>query len=132
MATRTATIQSVEILRGDDDQNGTTSRTRRVVVGFVNNSGSTVVGGGTDTLRIANVGTSIADFTSDGLTYTLRAAAIYQNARVSGVSYFGTLALSGNQVDLSPVAVSDYSTAATLPASIGDAPYQIVCFCTVA
>ena len=131
MATRTATIQSVEILRGDDDQNGTTSRTRRVVVGFVNNTGSTVIGG-TDTLRIADVGASIADFTSDGLVYTLRAAAIYANARVASVSYFGTLSLSSNQVDLTPKAVSDYSTNATLPASIGDAPYQIMCFCTVA
>lgn len=132
MATRTATIQSVEILRGDDDQNGTTSRTRRVVVGLVNLSGNTVVGGGTDTLRIANVGTAIADFTSDGLVYTLRAACLYANARQSGVSFFGTLALSGNQVDVSPVAVSDYSSAATLASSAGEAPYQIMCFCTVA
>lgn len=131
MATRTGTIQSVEILRGDDDMNGTTSRTRRVVVGVVNNSGSTVIGG-TDVLRIADVGASIADFTSDGLTYTLRAACLYANARVSGTSYFGTLSLSSNQIDVSPVAVSDYSTGATLPASVGDAPYQILCFCTVA
>lgn len=131
MAAFTATIQSVEILRGDDDLNGTTSRTRRVVVGLVNLSGTSVVGG-SDTLQIANVGTAIADFTKDGLVYTLRAACLYANARQAGVSFFGTLTLTGNQVDVSPVAVSDYTTGATLASSAGEAPYQIMCFCTVA
>lgn len=131
MATRTASVVSVEILRGDDDTFGTTSRCRRVVIGLTNGTAGTVIGG-TDTLRIADVGTSIASFTQGGLTYTLRAAAIYQNAVSGGTAYFGTLSLSSNQVDLTPKAVSDYSTNATLPSGAGEAPYQIMCFCTVA
>lgn len=132
MATRTASVVSVEILRGDDDTFGTTSRCRRVVIGLTNGTAGTVNAASGDTLQIADVGTSIASFTQDGLTYTLRAAAIYQNAVSGGTAYFGTLSLSSNQVDLTPKAVSDYSTNATLPSGAGEAPYQIMCFCTVA
>jgi hypothetical protein len=131
MTARTALIQSVEILRGDDDFFSTASRCRRVVVGFTNGNVGTVIGG-TDLLTIADVGASIADFTSDGLTYTLRDACIYQNAVAGGEAFFGTLTLTANKIELNPVDVSDYTTDDTMPVGPGTVPFQVLCFCTVA
>lgn len=130
MATRTATVTAVQTLRGPDASIDAASKCAIVEVFFNNQSGGTVIGG-TDTLRLADVGASIAAVKRDGKTYTLRAAVLGQLAVESAVAYAATLSLSSNQVDLTPKSTSDYSTNATLPATYAGNPFSIICHCTV-
>lgn len=128
MASRTATVVAFEVLRGPDDAYGgeTTGALKRGVVYFQNNTANTVIGG-TDTLDVAGISTVIASWMRNGKTCTVRSRALYQNAVVGGTSYAGTI---GGTTDLtvSPIAVSDYSTNATLPAntSTTQRPYGVL------
>lgn len=119
MATRTGTVKAVNVDRGPDFVIAGEAIYKVVTVDINNESGSSVIGG-TDTLRIADLGASIAAWVRDGKTYTLLnddSVMVSQPAVGSdGTAYYATIAVSSNQLDLSPVAVSDYSTNATLPA----------------
>jgi len=132
MATRTATVTSVSFLRGNDDGSSLSdSQYKRVLIGFENLTGSTVIGG-TDTLQIASINTAIAASTFDGLTYTPVSVSVYQPAVVSSVVYGATLSLSSQTLSLTPKLASDWSTNATLPAAVGTVPYQVAVLCKVA
>lgn len=118
MASRTGTLVGVEVLRGNDDAYPaeTTGAIKRGVVTLWNNTASTVIGG-TDTLDLATLGASIASALGTGKTCTIRSVALYGCAVVAGTSYAATCAMSSTTLQLSPTAVSDFSTNATLPAN---------------
>lgn len=130
MATRTATVKSVEILRGHDDVVPANSVYKRVAVHFQNETGSSVIGG-TDTLQIANVGTQIGNFLRTGKTYTVYAGSNvmpWQSGMQGGTEYGFTISMTGNQLDLTPKSQSDWSTNATLPAGAQDRPFAVAFF----
>jgi len=128
MATRTGTVKAVVIERGPDAMIAGEAIYKVVTVDINNESGSSVIGG-TDTLRIADLGTSVAGFVRDGKTYTLLgddAIMVSQPAVGSdGTAYGASIAVSSNQVDLSPVAVSDWSSNATLPSGSQQRYFQV-------
>jgi len=128
MASRTGTLLSVEVLRGPDGAYPaeTTAQLKRGVVQLWNNTASTVIGG-TDTLDLATLGASIATYLRNGKTCTIRSVALYDCAVVGGTSYAATVAMSTTTLQVSPTAVSDFSTNATLPAntSTTQRPYSV-------
>lgn len=128
MASRTGTIASIEVLRGPDAAYPaeTTGALKRGIVQVWNNTASTVIGG-TDTLDCATLGASIASSLRNGKTCTVRSVALFESAVVAGTSYGATVAMSTTTLQISPVAVSDYSTNATLPAntSTTQRPYSV-------
>lgn len=128
MASRSGTITSIEVLRGPDAAYPaeTTAALKRGVVQVWNNTASTVIGG-TDTLDLATLGTSIASWLRTGKTCTVRSVALFECAVVGGTSYAATVAMSSTTLQISPTAVSDFSTNATLPAntSTTQRPYSV-------
>lgn len=128
MASRTGTLLSVVVLEGPANAYPaeTTAQLKRGVVQLWNNTASTVIGG-TDTLDLATLGASIASNLRNGKTCTIRSVALYEPAVVAGTSYAATCAMSSTTLQLSPTAVSDFSTNATLPAntSTTQRPYSV-------
>lgn len=130
MATRTGTVKNVCVERGPDFVISGEAIYKRFAIDINNESGSSVIGG-TDTLRISDIGASVAAFVRDGKTYTLLGDDTIMVAMPAvgsdGTAYGATVAVSSNQIDLSPVAVSDWSTNATLPSGSQQRYYQVSC-----
>lgn len=130
MATRTGTVKAVVVERGPDAMIAGEAIYKVVTVDINNESGSSVIGG-TDTLQIADIGASVAAWIRDGKTYTLLgddSIMVSQPAVGSdGTAYGATIAVSSNQVDLSPVAVSNWSSNATLPSGSQQRYYRVTC-----
>lgn len=128
MATRTGTVKAVTIARGPDNSIAGEAIYKRIDVDINNESGSSVIGG-TDTLRIADLGASIAGFIRDGKTYTLLnddTLSISQAAVGSdGTVYGASIAVSSNQLDITPLSSSDWSSNATLPSGSQQRYYQV-------
>ena len=134
MASRTATVQAVNLVRGPDDAYGNEAAGYTVYsaeISLWNNTSSTVAGG-TDTLD-CNLATAIEDARRDGKTVTIRSMAVVGAAVVGGTSYAASHAVSTNTIQLTPK-TSDWSTNATLPANTSTTQryYRVVAGYTVA
>jgi hypothetical protein len=134
MASRTATVQAVNLVRGPDDAYGNEAAGYTVhsaEISLWNNTSSTVAGG-TDTLD-CNLATAIEDARRDGKTVTIRSMAVVGAAVVGGTSYAASHAVSTNTIQLTPK-TSDWSTNATLPANTSTTQryYRVVAGYTVA
>lgn len=132
MASRTGTVKSVVALRGDDDiyPAETTGILKTYAVQVQNDTSSTVIGG-TDTLDVATLGATIKSWLRTNKTITVAGAdgvALGKCAVVGGTSYSATVAMSSTTLQITPKAVSDHSTGATLPAntSVTQRPYTIL------
>lgn len=127
MATRTGTVTNVVKLRGPDPMT-TGEADVSVYAVFVDNlSGSSVIGG-TDTLRVTSLVTSVNSFVRDGKTRTVVGGAVspwQRGVGSAGVAVGFTTSLSTAQLDISPVSVSDWSTNATLPAGSMQQPFAV-------
>lgn len=127
MATRTGTVSAYEIVRGPDTQSASGKKLRLAILYIWNNTASTVAGG-TDTLQV-DVSTATLGLAGlhNGATLTIRSVGMAQAALVSTTEYGATVTFSSNTVSLSPVAVSDWSSNATLPAntSVTYRPYGV-------
>lgn len=136
MATRTATCVGFELIRGDDAASSPDSLggLYQAIVYLQNNTSSTVIGA-TDTLQL-NLVTTIAAERRNGKTATIRGIGTKpaQNAIVGTTAYSATITLSTATAVLDPVAESDYSTGATLPANttVTNRPYGVWCSFTEA
>lgn len=128
MATRTGTVTAVVNLRGPDSMIGGETAVATYAVFVDNQSGSSVIGG-TDTLRVSSLVTSINGFVRDGKTRTVVGGAVapYQHGVGSaGVAVGFTTSLSTAQLDISPTAASDWTTNATLPSGSMQQPFAVV------
>lgn len=118
MASRTATVVGFRVLSGD--QNAvpaeTTGALKTGVISLWNNTSSTV-DGASDTLDVALLGAVIASNMGTGKTCTVRSVGLYGSAFVASTSYGATVAMSTTTLQVTPKSVTDYSTAATLPAN---------------
>jgi hypothetical protein len=127
MATRTGTVTNVVKLRGPDPMT-TGEADVSVYAVFVDNlSGSSVIGG-TDTLRVTSLVTSVNSFVRDGKTRTVVGGAVspwQRGVGSAGVAVGFTTSLSTAQLDISPVSISDWSTNATLPAGSMQQPFAV-------
>jgi len=120
LATRTGSVQAVELVRGPDDAYGNEAATGTLYsasVSIWNNTASTVIGG-TDTLSTA-VAAAIQSSRRDGKTVTLRSAALVGAAVVGGVTYTGTTTFTSTNVSIDPLN-SAWGGTPTLPANTSD------------
>lgn len=133
MAPVTALIQDVTIL--STDAAATTGTQRRVLVQFALWNNGTAVAGGTDTLDVA-VNTALAARTNLVLS-AIRSYQIAQPLRNGATltEYAGTVGISGNTLQITPKASSDWSTNATIPSTASlaspGAPYLLNVLCDV-
>lgn len=127
MASRTGTLKSVAVVRGEDDQAPGESIVRNYAVQVQNDTASTVIGG-TDTLDIATLGASIKSAVGAAGTFTVVAVACMRPALVGSTVYGATVAMSSTTLQITPKAASDWSTGATLPANTTttNRPYTIL------
>lgn len=128
MATRTGTVTNVTKLRGPDPMITGEADLSIYAVFIDNQSGSSVIGG-TDTLRVSSLVTSVNSFVRDGKTRTVVGGAVAPFQRgvgSAGVAVGFTTSLSTAQLDISPVSISDWSTNATLPAGSMQQPFAVV------
>lgn len=127
MASRTATVVGIELLRGNDGQmDGETSASLfSGVIHLQNDTANTVIGG-TDTLGVANISTVITAWRKNGKTCTVRSRALMRTANVAGTAYAGTVA-GTTDLTIAPLSSSDYSSNATLPAGTSQTlrPYAV-------
>lgn len=117
MASVTANVVGFKLLdQADDAFNGeTTGRIRRAVIYY--DHGGVQVAGGTDTLDLV-VATVVQGEVRNGKTATMRYFAVYSNAYGSNsTGYAASVANSSGTIQLTPKAVSDYSTNATIAAA---------------
>lgn len=121
MAAVSASVKDIVIEQGPVNT-GPVGTIKRMIVTIYATNGSTQVAGGTDTLDF-NVTTILAQVRA-GSTYTVRAAFIKQCAQGTA-EYAGTLSISAPTVSLTPKAVSDWSTNATITASNLTVPYGL-------
>lgn len=128
MATRTGTVTNVTKLRGPDPMITGEADLSIYAVFIDNQSGSSVIGG-TDTLRVSSLVTSVNSFVRDGKTRTVvggDVAPFQRGVGSAGVAVGFTTSLSTAQLDISPVSISDWSTNATLPAGSMQQPFAVV------
>jgi len=128
MATRTGSVQAVELVRGPDDAYGNEAATGTLFsasVSIWNNTATTVIGG-TDTLSTA-VAAAIQSSRRDGRTVTLRSAAMVGAAVVGGVTYTGTTTFTASNVVIDPLTVA-WGGTPTLPANTSETQryYRVV------
>lgn len=133
MATRTGSVQAVELVRGPDDAYGNEAATGTMLsasVSIWNNTANTVIGG-TDTLSTA-VAAAIQSARRDGKTVTLRSAAMVGAAVVGGVTYTGTTTFTSANVVIDPLNAA-WGGTPTLPANTSDTQrfYRVVVGYTV-
>lgn len=129
MAVVTATLRDVQITQGPFDQ-PTNGIDLRVVTLYFDSAGQDVTSG-SDTLDVLTAGTQIAGFIRDGKTYTPRVASLVQPYRTGSTNVFGTVAVTGGAIRLTPTA-SNFSTAAGITGSNPvDAPFGVSVTCTV-
>lgn len=128
MATRTATVVGVSLVRGPDNLIAGETVVKAYAVLIDNQSGSSVIGG-TDTLRVTSLVTSINSFVKDGKTRTVVGGGVapYQPGVGSdGTAYGFTYSLSTAQLDLTPESITNWTTDATLPAGSMQRPFGVV------
>lgn len=129
MASRTATLMGLNIVRGPDDVSSA-QQLMSVELSLYNNTANTVIGG-TDTLDfdVSSATAGIPAQFRNGKTISLIDAHVCGNALSGSTEYWATTALSTNTIQLTPKAVSDYSTNATLPANTTavNRPYRVLC-----
>lgn len=127
MASRTATVVGCVLAKGHDSV-GTSEVLKTYHLYLQNNTSSTVIGG-TDTLDcdVSSSTSNILDRLHSGQTVTLIDAHVAENALVGTTEYWGTVGLSTNTIQITPKAVSDYSSNATLPANTTatNRPYMV-------
>jgi hypothetical protein len=129
MAVVSATVRAVTFALGPFDQ--TSGGTDLRVVNVYFDSAGVTVTGGTDTLDVAALGTTIAANARDGKTYTPRAFSLIQGYRTGTSNVYGTVALATAALRLTPT-TSDFSTAATVTGSNPvDAPFGVSVTCVV-
>lgn len=128
MASRTGTVKSITVVRGDDDAYAgeTNGALKNFLVQVQNDTANTVIGG-TDTLDVATLGATIKSWLRTNKTINVASVALAKSAVVAGTSYGATVAMSSTTLQITPKAVSDYSTNATLPAntSTTQRPYTV-------
>lgn len=105
MASRTAAVKNVLLLRGDDDARATAIGILRRAVVYIDNN-LLVVTGGTDTLD-CDLGAAIEGSVRNGKTVTVRTVAIEQaltTQTTAGVevTHAGYMTLSGNTISITP------------------------------
>ena len=127
MASRTGTLKSVVLVRGEDDQASAGTVVRTYEVQVQNDTANTVIGG-TDTLDIATLGASIKSSVSGRGTFTVVAVSGSKPALVASTEYGMTAAMSSTTLQITPKSASDWSTNATLPAnsSVTLRPYSVL------
>jgi NAD-dependent DNA ligase len=129
MASRTAVVRALEIVRGPDDAiAGATTGACRNGILWIDNNG-VVVTAATDTLDCV-LATAIQNQLRNGKTVTARSFCIAKpmtKTSSAGVQSQVTATVSGTTTaSLAPVAVSDWSTAATIAAAdTVDEPYGL-------
>lgn len=129
MAARTAVFRDVIVIKGPHDSTAGATK-RQAFVLFVDSNGVDVAGG-TDTLDVA-VPTLLAAHVHSGSTYTVRSFAVYQPLRNATADYAGTMTNSSGTLSITPKAVSDWSTNATITgATAAVAPYGVYVLCDV-
>lgn len=116
MASRTGTLKSVSVLRGEDDQAPGEAIVRNFAVQVQNDTANTVIGG-TDTLDIATLGASIKSAIGESKTVTVVGVGLMRPALVGSTVYGATVAMSSTTLQITPKAAADWSTNATLPAN---------------
>jgi hypothetical protein len=133
MAVRTGTCVGFELIRATDARTPADSidGLYHGVLYVQNNTASTVIGA-TDTLAF-NGKTAIEGMRRNGKTVTLRGVnnTPVQNAVCGTTAYSALVTRSTATISLDPVAESDYSTGATLPANttVTNRPYGVaVCW----
>lgn len=126
MASRTATVMGMTVVRAPDDVSSA-EQLLTVELSLWNNTSNTVAGG-TDTLD-CDVSTAIPAQLRNGKSAALVVAMVVGNALSGSTEYWASAAKSSNTVQLSPKAVSDYSSNATLPANTTtcNRPYRVHC-----
>lgn len=127
MASRTGTVKSVVLLRGDDDASPAGLSVKNYLVQVQNDTASTVIGG-TDTLDVATLGATIGNWVRDGKTRTVLGVAGFRPALVASTEYGLTVAMNSTTLEITPKLASDWSTNATLPAntSTTNRPYSVL------
>lgn len=118
MASRTASVRSVEIVHGNDAAfpGETLTDCKCAIVHIENGTSSTVIGG-TDTLD-CDLSAAISGKVRNGKTVTIRSADVAVGpAYIGSTAYGATSSLSTNTVSITPKAASDWSTNATIPAN---------------
>lgn len=128
MATRTGTVTNVINLRGPDSMIAGETDVATYAVYIDNQSGSSVIGG-TDTLRVASLVTSISDFVRDGKTRVVVGGAVapwQHGVSSAGTAYGFTTSLSTAQLDITPKSAADWTTNATLAAGSMLQPFAVV------
>lgn len=127
MASRTGTVKSVVVVRGDDDiyAGETTGILKNAFVQVQNDTANTVIGG-TDTLDVATLGATMKSWLRTNKTITVAHVASAKAAVVGGTTYGSTSAMSSTTLQITPK-TSDHSTNGTLPAntSVTQRPYTI-------
>ena len=127
MASRTGTVKSVTVIRGDDDQSAGGLSVKNYAVQVQNDTANTVIGG-TDTLDVATLGATIGSWVRDGKTRTVLAVGGMRSALVASTEYGLTAAMSSTTLQITPKLAADWSTNATLPANSSTTyrPYTIM------
>lgn len=105
MASRTASVKNVLLLRGDDDARATAIGNLKRAVVYIDNN-LVVVTGGTDTLD-CNLATAIQNSTRNGKTVSVQTVAIEQaltTQTTAGVevTHAGYMTLSTNTISITP------------------------------
>jgi hypothetical protein len=131
MASRTATIAGVNLLREDNSNMSVDvagSRVRLAEVLLRNDTADTVIGG-TDTLDVtlAAIQSALQNTRRDGRVATVRAASVSGAAVVGNAAYAATMTF-GSTISLTPRSPNDWTTNATLPnnATATLRPYALV------
>ena len=128
MANRDGTVTNVVKLRGPDPMTTGEADVSVYAVFIDNLSGSSVIGGGTDVLRVASLVTSVNSFVRDGKTRTVVGGAVspwQRGVGSGGVAVGFTTTLSTAQLDISPTLISNWTGAATLPAGSMQQPFAV-------
>lgn len=127
MASRTGTLKSVSVLRGEDDQAPGEAIVRNYAVQVQNDTASTVAGG-TDTLDIATLGASIKSAVGANGTFTVVGVGLMRPALVGSTVYGATVAMSSTTLQITPKEAGNWSTNATLPANTTttNRPYTVL------
>jgi hypothetical protein len=127
MAAVTATVLDCRIISGPHDAGSSAKPHVRVELYLTN--GATQVAGGTDTLA-CDVQAALRAAFRNAKTYTLRDWMVCQTA-FGTAEYAATGTVSTNTISLTPKAISDWSTNATITASNLTRPIGIAVICEI-
>lgn len=116
MASRTGTLKSVSVLRGEDDQAPGEAIVRNYAVQVQNDTASTV-DGSADTLDIATLGAAIKSALGESKTITVVSVSLMRPALVGSTVYGASVAMSSTTLQIVPKTAAAWSANAVLPAN---------------